>query len=62
MATYSMSDYSSLIREDAVGHEACVSYTGSSGYYYRAYYNLYAKDDDTGTGTWGRYSSSIYIS
>lgn len=62
VATYSMNDYSSLIREDWVGHDACVSYTGSSGYYYRAYYNLYAKDDDTGSATWGRYSSSIYIS
>ena len=62
VATYSMSDYPSLIEEDWVGHSACVSYTGSSGYYYRAYYNLYAKDDDTGIGTWGRYSSSIYIS
>jgi len=61
VATYSMSDYSSLIREDAVGHEACVSYTGSSGYYYRAYYKLYA-EDETGIGTRNRYSSSIYIS
>lgn len=61
VATYSMSDYSHLICNNDVAHAACVTYTGTSGYYYRAYYNLYAKDD-TGTGTWGRYSSSIYIS
>ena len=61
VATYSMNNYSSLICENKAGHMACVTYTGTSGYYYRAYYNLYAKDD-TGTGTWGVYSSSIYIS
>lgn len=60
VATYSMNSYSNLICEDDAGHVGCVTYTGSSGYYYRAYYNLYAKDE-TGTGTWGRYSSSIYI-
>lgn len=61
VATYSMNDYSNLIRENKVTHASYVTYTGASGYYYRAYYNLYAKDD-TGTGTWGVYSSSIYIS
>ena len=61
VATYSMSSYPSLIREDWVGHDACVSYTGSSGYYYRAYYKLYAKDE-SGTANWARYSSSLYIS
>ena len=62
VATYSMNDYSSLIRNNEIAHVGYVTYTGTSGYYYRAYYNLYAKDDDTGTGTWGRYSASIYIS
>lgn len=62
VATYTMDDYySTLICEDTVVHAACVTYTGSRGYYYRAYYKLYAKDD-TGSGTWARYSSSIYIS
>lgn len=60
VATYSMSNYSNLIREDRGGHVSYVTYTGSSGYYYRAYYKLYA-EDDTGSGTWNRYSSSIYI-
>ena len=62
VATYSMNDYySTFIRENNVVHAACVNYTGTSGYYYRAYYKLYA-EDETGTATWSRYSSSIYIS
>ena len=61
MATYSMDNYySTLICEDTSGHMACVTYTGTRGYYYRAYIKLYAKDD-TGSGTWARYTSSIYI-
>lgn len=60
MATYSMDSYSSLICEDTITHSACVTYTGTRGYYYRAYIKLYAKDD-TGTATWSRYTSSIYI-
>lgn len=61
MATYSMDDYySTLICEDTAGHTACVTYTGSSGFYYRAYIKLYA-EDETGTATWARYTSSIYI-
>jgi hypothetical protein len=60
MKTYSMDDYSNMICENTVGHAACVTYTGTRGYYYRAYITLYAKDS-TGTGTWTRYTSSIYI-
>lgn len=61
MKTYYMDDYySTLICEDTVTHSACVTYTGSRGYYYRAYIKLYA-EDETGTATWTRYTSSIYI-
>ena len=61
VATYSKDDYySTLICENTSGHAACVTYTGSRGYYYRAYIKLYAKDS-TGSGTWARYTSSIYI-
>lgn len=61
VATYSMDDYySTLICEDTAVHAACVTYTGTRGYYYRAYIKLYAKDS-TGSGTWARYTSSIYI-
>ena len=61
VATYTMDNYSSLIRSNAVGHDACITYVGSSGYYYRAQYKLYAKDE-TGSATWTRTSASIYIS
>lgn len=61
VASYSMDDYySTFIKEDRVAHIGCISYAGTSGYYYRAYYKLYA-EDETGTGIWTRYSSSIYI-
>ena len=61
VATFSMNDYySTLIRENGVTHVGCVNYTGTRGYYYRAYYKLHA-EDETGTATWSRYSSSIYI-
>lgn len=60
MRTYSMEDYASLICENTSTHSACVTYTGTRGYYYRAYIKLYAKDE-TGTATWSRYTSSIYI-
>lgn len=60
VATYSMDDYSTLICENTAGHAACVTYTGTRGYYYRAYIKLYAKDE-MGTATWSRYTSSIYI-
>lgn len=59
--TYSMDDYySTLICENTAGHAACVTYTGTRGYYYRAYIKLYA-EDETGTAVWNRYTSSIYI-
>ena len=61
VATYSMDNYSNLIRTNALGHVGCVNYTGTSGYYYRAYYKLYA-EDDAGSAVVYRYSSSIYIS
>lgn len=61
VATYTMSDYySTLIRENGVVHVGCVNYSATRGYYYRAFYRLYA-EDETGTATWSRYSSSIYI-
>lgn len=62
VATYSMDNYySTFIRENHVAHVGCVNYTGASGYYYRAYYKLYA-EDDSGAASLNRYSSSIYIS
>lgn len=60
MKTYSMSSYSELIDQDSVTHASYVTYTGTRGYYYRAYITLYAKNN-TGSATWTRYTSSIYL-
>lgn len=58
--TFSRSSNSSLVDTDTVTHAAGVSYTGSRGYYYRAYVQLYA-EKGIGCGYWDRYSASIYI-
>lgn len=61
MKTYTMDNYySTLICEDTAVHVACVTYTGTRGYYYRAFIKLYA-EDVTGTATWSRYTASIYL-
>ena len=44
MRTWTMDDYPSLIDTNTATHGAGVSYTGSRGYYYRAYIELYAKN------------------
>ena len=41
-------------------HAATVRYTGTGGYYYRTYIELYAKKG-VNTGTMDRYTSAIYI-
>lgn len=61
MKTYSKADYPELICEDTVRHAACVTYTGTAGYYYRAYVELYAKKD-TGTAYMPEYTSSMLLS
>lgn len=60
MKTFSKDSYPSLVDTNTGTHAAGVSYTGSSGYYYRAYIQLYAKSG-VNTGTMDRYTSSIYI-
>lgn len=57
MRTYTKESYSQMICEDTIRHAACVTYTGTSGYYYRAYIELYA-EDSSGTGEWYKYSSN----
>lgn len=59
--TCTMDSYGNLVCDNTASHMSYVTYTGSSGYYYRAYIELYAKDE-VGTGYWDRYTSSIYIS
>ena len=58
--TCTPTNYSSLIRENTSVHAAYVSYTGTTGKYYRAKITLYA-ENSTGTGAWIRYTSSIQL-
>lgn len=61
MKTFKKEDYSHLICEDTARHAECVSYTGTKGYYYRAYVELYAKNS-SGTGYMPEYTSSMLLS
>ena len=58
--TCSMSSYTNLICEDTGSHASYVTYTGTTGYYYRAKITIYAKDG-TGSAEWVRYTSSILL-
>lgn len=58
--TCSKDNYLYLVDYNTVTHGAGVSYTGTSGYYYRAYIQLYAKSG-VDTATMDRYTSKIYI-
>ena len=58
--TFSKEDYPHLIDYNTANHTAGISYTGTRGYHYRAYIQLYAKNS-RGTGYYDRYTSSIYI-
>ena len=60
MKTFSKDTYTNLVDTNTGYHATGVSYTGSSGYYYRAYIQLYAKKG-ANTGTMNEYTSSIYI-
>lgn len=58
--TYSKSSYTNLIREDSGVHSSYVTYTGTTGNYYRAKITLYA-ENSTGFGERIRYTSSILL-
>lgn len=58
--TCAKENYLYLVDYNSTAHAAGVSYTGTGGYYYRAYIQLYAKNS-SGYGTMDRYTSSIYI-
>lgn len=57
MKTYRMEDYPEMICENTFQHNYHFYYTGTTGYYYRAYVELYA-EDSSGTGEWYKYSSN----
>lgn len=58
--TYTKDSYSHLIDTNTGMHADCVTYTGTQGYYYRAYITLYAKNSN-GTGLLYRYTSVIKL-
>lgn len=60
VATCSKDNYLYFMDYNSTTHTAGVSYVGTSGYYYRAYIQLYAKNS-SGTGIRDRYTSKIYI-
>lgn len=60
MKTYSMDDYADMICEDTGFHTSYVTYTGQTGYYYRAKITLYA-ENSSGVGEWIRYTSSVLL-
>ena len=60
MKTYSMDNYSNLIDENTGSHASYVTYTGQTGYYYRAKIVLYAKNS-SGFGEWDRYTDPILL-
>ena len=60
MKTYSMENYSNMICENTGAHASYVTYTGQTGYYYRAKITLYA-ENSSGFGEWDRTTSSILL-
>lgn len=60
MKTYTKESYPQMICEDTAGHSDCVTYTGTKGYYYRAYVVFYAKNS-SGTGILNRYTDTIKL-
>ena len=59
--TYTKEAYSNLVDDDAFAYEAYVTYTGSSGNYYRAKVWFYAERGN-GTAEYSYTTDSIYVS
>lgn len=59
--TFYPEDHPQMIYENEYFVYDCVSYTGTPGFFYRAYVTFYAKKG-TGTGCLYDYAESIYIS
>lgn len=56
--TYEMADYSVMTCANTIQHSDCLTYYGSSNYYYRAYVEFYAKNS-SGTGVYDRYTATV---
>ena len=61
MTTYTKSVYTGLVASNAFHHEAYVTYSGSSNYYYRAKVWFYGEKDGS-TALYSYTTESIYIS
>ena len=59
--TYNAENYAYMIQEDTGFVYDYVTYTGTRGYYYRAYVTFYAKNS-SGTGKMFDYSEALYLS
>lgn len=59
--TYSKTVYQNLVASNAFAHEAYVTYTGTSGNYYRAKVWFYAERGN-GTAEYSYTTESIYVS
>ena len=60
MRTYTKEAYSNLVDHNTGTHASYVSYTGTTGYYYRACIVLYAKNS-SGIGEVTEYTSAIKL-
>lgn len=60
MKTYTPSSYTNMMDENSGVHVSYVTYTGQTGYYYRAKITLYA-ENSSGFGEWDRTTSSILL-
>ena len=60
MFNYYPQYYSQMVAEDTASHGSYISYTGTTGYYYRALVTFYAKNS-TGTGKMDRYTQTVYL-
>lgn len=60
MRTYTKESHPSLIKTNTSSYATYVTYTGTTGYYYRAKITLYAKND-SGTGYYERYTTTLQL-
>lgn len=60
MKTYSRDAYSQMMDYNSGSHADCVTYTGTTGYYYRALVTFYAKNS-SGSATYDTYTTKLYL-
>ena len=58
--TFLKENYSQMTDDNTAGHIDCVTYTGTTGYYYRAKVTFYAKNS-SGSGEYVMYTSTISV-